>query len=93
MTKKIAELTDDEIYEYVYCKPEACVDYNDRKAYPDDNNIPAKNISYDNCRYCKENNFMLMCGLECKRDKSVIDYQAIRTGIYKDDEVEVREND
>lgn len=92
MKKKIKDLTDEEIYKYIYQKRYKCVDYEDREAYPDDDNIPAKNITYDNCRYCKENEkFDIMCGLECKRDKSVIDYQAIRTGIYKDDEVEVEE--
>ena len=91
MKKRISDLTDEEIYKYLYGNIKCAIDYMDRECYPEDNNVPARNITYDNCRYCKEHQITVMCGLECHQDKSVIDYQAVRTGIYKDDEIEVEE--
>ena len=95
--KKISELTDEEIYKYIYQEhigETHCVEYQDREAYPKDSNIPAKNITYDNCRYCKKcDRFCNRCDMECYHDKSVIDYQKVRESIYKDDEIEVEDNE
>ena len=94
MIKKISELTAEEIYKYIYNELKGCViDYTDREPYPNDNNIPAVNITYDNCRYCRLHEPFSMCDLECKTDENVIDYQAVREGIYKNDEIEVEEDE
>lgn len=99
MKKKIKELTDQEICKYVYQEDDGLVgrftEYKDREDFTKDETKPAKTIRYDNCRYCK-NVENLLCNSVCENfdtSKEIIDFNAIREGIYKDDELEVEDNE
>ena len=88
MKKKIKELTDEQLYLIVYenelGEP---ITYKDRPAYPDNNELPAKDITYDNCRFCKKERVGICFPLNCER--RFIDFDAIRNSIYAEDEVEI----
>ena len=91
MLKKIKDLTDQEIHEYVYQHPytDNCVFYPSRSVVASSSpDGKALNITYDSCTYC-QNNSNRVCSTECQTDPSLIDFTAIRSGIYKDDEVEI----
>lgn len=93
MTKKISELTNEEIFKYVYALsyddiPAKFKEYKGRPTYPENENQKATNITYDNCRYCDKRSH-LFCGLNCNCKN--VDFDAVRTGIYKDDEIEIYE--
>ena len=92
MLKKIKDLTDKEINKYLYnAEYESNVlKYNDRKDYSEDEDKPLINITYDNCRYCKFHKY-IFCGVKCNNDETVINYDAVRQGIYKNDEIEVED--
>lgn len=89
MVKKIKDLTDKQLFLAIYKNDDLfkLITYQDRKSYPDDINEPAKDISWDNCRFCKRHN--TWCFGECKRKD--IDFNEIRNSIYAEDEVEIDE--
>lgn len=99
MKKKIKELTDQEICKYVYQEDDGLVgrftEYKDREDFPKDETKPAKTIRYDNCRYCQKKEHGIICHIVCEDfdiAKEIINFNAIREGIYKDDELEVDDN-
>ena len=91
MKKKIKDLTDEQLYSIIYESESELgepITYEDRLPYPDDEETPAKDITYDNCRFCCRKSCSF-CGIKCK--KEYIDFDEIRNSIYAEDEVEIYE--
>ena len=93
MKKKIKDLTDKELHKAIYIEDESykVISYDDREKFPEDENTPAKNITWDNCRFCEKR---YHCKNECQKviAGKFIDYDEIKNSIYADDEVEVDES-
>ena len=89
MKKKIKDLTDQEIWEYVYKEDDGLVgrftEYKDREDYPKDETKPAKTIRYDNCRYCQKKKPSIICHIACEdfdKAKDIIDFNAINMFLF-----------
>ena len=91
MKKKIRDLTDEELFKAIYTNDEdySLVSYKKRDPWPENDDEPAINISWDNCRFCKLHE--TDCGCNCKMKN--IDFDEIRNSIYANDEVYVDEEE
>lgn len=56
------------------------------EAYKNSNNSKTK-LSADNCKFCILAT-VHSCGIKCRNDMSIIDYDAIRSSEYQNEEIE-----
>ena len=56
------------------------------EAYNNNNNSKTK-LSRDNCKFCTLAT-VRSCGIKCENDMSIIDYDAIRSSKYQNEEIE-----